>query len=208
MRPPEGAVDPALESLLNETHAIATGATIQSEGLAEAIKVAQANTSGTTSAAPAGATVTLPNGASSITESFGDWTVNCAIQNNQKFCTMSQAQGNNQTGQQVFAIELRGPVEGTTTGVLVMPFGLDIQETVNLRVDDQQLGQGARFTTCVPTGCIIPVKFPTIATDALKKGTTLLVTARGAASGSEAVEFKVSLTGFTAAAARTEQLAK
>jgi len=58
------------------------------------------------------------------------------------------------------------------------------------------------------TGCIVPIAFPTIATDALKRGTTLLVTAKSASSAAEPAEFKVSLTGFTGAANRVEQLAK
>lgn len=195
---------PDLGALLNETHTIASDAAEKGDRLGEALRVAQADAAATT---PATTTASLPNGASSITESFGDWTVNCAIQNNQKFCGMSQVQGNNQTGQQVFAVELREPVDGITNGVLVLPFGLDVQTAVTLKIDDQDLGQGARFTTCLPTGCIVPVAFPTIATDALKGGTTLLVTAKSASSAGEPAEFKVSLTGFTAATNRVEQLA-
>lgn len=201
----EGTPDPTLDALLNETHAIAADAAEKGPRIGAAIEVAQTDAAATT---PAPTTVSLPNGASSITESFGDWTVNCTIQNNQKFCAMSQVQGNNQTGQQFFAIELREPADGITNGVLVLPFGLDIQTPVTLKIDDQDLGQGARFNTCLPTGCIVPVAFPTIATDALKRGTTLLVAAKSASSAGEPGEFKVSLTGFTAATNRVEQLAK
>lgn len=60
---------------------------------------------------------------------------------------MSQAQGNSQTGQQVFSVELREPQDGTTNGVLVLPFGLDIQTPVTLKIDEQALGQSAVFNT-------------------------------------------------------------
>ena len=49
----------------------------------------------------------LPNGASSISETYGDWTVNCRLVDGQKQCLLLHAQGNSQTGQRVFAIELR-----------------------------------------------------------------------------------------------------
>ncbi|MCD4512140.1 hypothetical protein LQT97_12965 [Brucella pseudogrignonensis] len=67
--------------------------------------------------------LSLPNGASSINETYGDWTVNCAIADNSKRCGVSQEQGNNQTGQRVFAIDLQPPADGQTNGVLLLPFG-------------------------------------------------------------------------------------
>ncbi|WP_390888756.1 invasion associated locus B family protein [Devosia neptuniae] len=148
----------------------------------------------------------MPNGASSITETFGDWTVNCAIQNNQKVCATSQAQGDSQTGQQVFAIELYASQRGARSGVLVLPFGLDIQSPVTLKIDEQALGSGAKFTTCVPGGCIVPVIFPPDELEALKRGTTLTVAARSASAAAEPAEFSVSLSGFTAVLGRVDQL--
>ncbi|KKB11479.1 hypothetical protein VE25_12580 [Devosia geojensis] len=168
--------------------------------MGEALQIAQA---------PQGApAITLPNGASSITETFNDWTVNCAVQNDRKICATSQAQGNRQTGQQVFAIELYASQDGASNGILILPFGLDIQTPVALRVGEQALGSGAEFTTCMPGGCIVPIAFPQAELDVLKRGATLTVTARSASAGSEPAEFVVSLSGFTAAIDRVDQLAQ
>lgn len=152
-------------------------------------------------------TVTLPNGATSINESYGDWTVNCSIVESQKACVFSQAQGNSQTGQRTFAIELRAPLNGMTEGVLLMPFGLKLADGAKLRIDELQLGQGVQYSMCVPQGCLVPVSFPTVATDAMKRGTTLNVTATNS-SGDQPVEFAVSLAGFTAAMNRVAELAE
>lgn len=151
--------------------------------------------------------VSLPNGASSINETYGDWTVNCAIADNQKRCGFSQEQGNSQTGQRVFAIDLQLPADGRTNGVLLLPFGLKLDDGVKLKLDEQNLGQGARFSTCVPAGCLVPVSFPTVATDALKKGEKLVVTA-AREGGGEVPTFTVSLDGFTTALNRVAELAK
>ncbi len=43
------------------------------------------------------AKASLPNGATSINETFGDWAVSCAIADNRKTCALSQQQGNSQT---------------------------------------------------------------------------------------------------------------
>ncbi|MND63354.1 Invasion associated locus B (IalB) protein [compost metagenome] len=151
--------------------------------------------------------VSLPNGAASVSEVYGDWTVNCAIADNSKRCGFSQEQGNSQTGQRLFAIDLQPPANGQTNGVLLLPFGLHLDDGIKLKLDEQNLGQGARFSTCVPAGCLVPVSFPTVATDAMKKGEKLVVTATRNGGG-EAPTFTVSLNGFNTAMSRVAELAK
>ncbi|MEH2626459.1 invasion protein IalB [Bradyrhizobium sp. AZCC 1719] len=150
--------------------------------------------------------MTLPNGASSINETYGDWTVDCRIANNQKQCLLSHAQGNNQTGQRIFAIELRPPSEGKTEGAILMPFGLNLDSGAILKLDDKDLGKGLRFSTCVPQGCLLPVSFPAAATDAMRKAGKLVVASLNLSSG-DAVTFNVSLNGFGTALDRMTQLA-
>lgn len=154
---------------------------------------------------PAPSTATLPNGASAINESYGDWTLDCRINEGQKFCALAQSQGNSQTNQRVFAIELRTPRNGQTTGTILMPFGLKLDNGAVLRLDDKNLGQGLRFSTCMPAGCLLPISFPTVATDAMKTAKTLTVAALNLSNGDPAL-FNVSLNGFAAALARISQL--
>jgi invasion protein IalB len=156
---------------------------------------------------PAAPAATLPNGASSINEAYGDWTVDCRIVDRRKQCLLSQAQGNKETGQRVFAIELRPPGNGNTEGTILMPFGLNLDAGAVLKLDDKDLGKGLRFSTCGPHGCLLPVSFPTVATDAMRKGTKLVVASLNLSSG-EAVTFNVSLNGLGAALARIAELAK
>jgi invasion protein IalB len=149
----------------------------------------------------------LPNGASTITETYGDWTIACGIENGMKLCNLNQAQGNKETGQRTFAIELRTPKDGKTEGTILMPFGLKLDAGALLKLDDKDLGKGLRFSTCVPQGCLLPVSFPTVATDAMRKGKTLVVASLNLSNG-QAVTFNVSLNGFASALDRVEQLGK
>lgn len=151
--------------------------------------------------------VQLPNGASSINETYGDWTVDCRLVDGQKRCQLSQAQGNNQTGQKVFAIELRTPKDGKTEGTILMPFGLNLDAGAVLKLEDKDLGKGVHFSTCVPQGCLLPVSFPIVATDAMKKATKLTIASLNLSSG-EAVTFNISLNGFAAALARVSDLGR
>ncbi len=150
---------------------------------------------------------TLPGGASSIQETFGAWNVSCRIAEGRKACTFSQVRGNQQTGQRSFAIELRAPRDGKTEGVLVLPFGLALAAGVKLTLDDKPLGQTIPFSTCVPDGCLVPVSFPTVATDAIKNAKALTVTATPTGNA-EPVTFPFALDGFAAALARISDLAK
>ena len=76
-----------------------------------------------------------------------------------------------------------------------------------LRLDDKDLGQGLRFSTCLAQGCLLPISFPTVATDAMKAGKALTVAALNL-SNNEPVSFNVSLTGFGAALDRIAQIDK
>jgi invasion protein IalB len=154
---------------------------------------------------PAGPAATLPNGASAINETYGDWTVDCRIANGQRLCVLLQSQGNSQTGQRVFAIELRTPKDGRAEGTILLPFGMKLENGAVLRLDDKDLGQGLRFSTCLAQGCLLPISFPTVATDAMKAGKALTVAALNL-SNNEPVSFNVSLTGFGAALDRIAQI--
>jgi invasion protein IalB len=149
----------------------------------------------------------LPNGASSISETYGEWTVNCRIADGQKQCALAHAQGNNQTGQRVFAIELRTPKDGKTEGTILLPFGLKLDSGVVLKLDDKDLGQGLRFSTCLPQGCLVPMSLPAAATEAMKKSKTLTVASLNSNSG-EVVTFNVPLEGFVGGTARIAELSK
>ncbi len=112
----------------------------------------------------------LPNGASSISESYDDWTFSCRIESGAKLCAISQSQGNRQTGQRAFMIELHTPKGGKTDGTILMPFGLKLEDGAILQLDDKDLDKGLRFSTCVPEGCLLPIALSTEATDAMKTG--------------------------------------
>lgn len=149
----------------------------------------------------------LPNGASSINETYEDWTIDCRIVESQKQCMLSQSQGNSQTGQRLFAIELRTPRDGKTDGTILMPFGVDLQSSATLKLDDKDFGKSLRFSTCVQQGCLLPVSFPSVAIDAMKKAAKLSVAAVSLSSN-EAVMFNISLNGFAAAIDRASELGK
>lgn len=154
---------------------------------------------------PKPAAAALPNGASAINEVYGDWTVDCRITDGQKLCLLTQTQGDSRTNQRVFAIELRAPKDGKAEGTILMPFGVKLENGAVLKLDDKDLGQGLRFSTCVPSGCLLPISFPTAATDAMKAGKTLTAAALNLSSG-EIISFNIVLNGFGPALERISQL--
>ena len=160
-------------------------------------------------AQPAAATpaAQFPNGSSSVNETYGGWIINCRLVDGQKKCLLILAQGNSQTRQRIFEIDLQPPRDGKIEGTILMPFGLKLDSGALLTLDEKDFGPGLRFSTCVPEGCMLPVLWQTAAVDALKKAKALTVASLNLDNG-EVVAFNVSLDGFAAAIARIEELDK
>jgi invasion protein IalB len=156
-----------------------------------------------TSAAPGARVGALPNGASQLSETYGDWTLNCST--GTKACTLSQALVNKE-GQRAFLIELRVAKDGASEGTILMPFGLKLDAGVLLKLDDRDLGQGLRFSTCVAQGCMLPINFPIAGMNAIRNGKALAVGALNMSDG-QLVTFSISLNGFAVAVDRAVQLA-
>ena len=100
---------------------------------------------------------------------------------------------------------MRTPKDGRAEGTILFPFGMKLENGAILRLDDKDLGQGLRFSTCLAQGCLLPISFPTVATNAMKTGKALTVAALNLSNG-EPVSFNVSLTGFAAAFDRIAQI--
>ncbi|WOH68025.1 invasion associated locus B family protein [Bradyrhizobium sp. BWA-3-5] len=154
--------------------------------------------------APGARVGALPNGASQLSETYGDWTLNCST--GTRACTLSQALVNKE-GQRAFLIELRVAKDGASEGTILMPFGLKLEAGVLLKLDDQDLGEGLRFSTCVAQGCMLPINFPVAGMNAIRNGKALAVGALNMSDG-QLVTFTISLNGFAVAVDRAVQLAK
>ncbi|MCL7997786.1 invasion associated locus B family protein [Brucella sp. 21LCYQ03] len=159
----------------------------------------------TISALPAFA-APLPGGASTLQETYEDWTVSCQSQKDTTVCAVRQDQNSSQTGQRVLTAELRNIEGGKVEGVLLMPFGLDLAKGSKLKIDETA-GPDLAFSTCLPQGCLAPISFDAKQVAALKAGASLNVTAT-ALSPSQPVAFKVSLKGFGSALGRIVALTK
>jgi invasion protein IalB len=145
-----------------------------------------------------------PAGATSVSESYGDWTMTCVRPADKTACVVAQSQGDTRTGRRKFGIELKAPQDGEAQGVVVMPFGLAIEPGITFKLDDQVLGQGAPYSSCTGEGCLVSIRLPTLATDAMRSAKVLTVTGRKTtgAAGIEAGEpasMTVPLVGFSQA---------
>ncbi|RVU18707.1 invasion associated locus B family protein [Methylobacterium oryzihabitans] len=155
-------------------------------------------------ATPAASPAGWPPGASAVSEVYGDWTISCSRENDRRQCQLSQAQGDSRTGNRRFSIELQQPQDGRAQGLVLMPLGLSLEPGITFKLDDATLGKGAPYTTCVAAGCLAPISFPTVATDAMKTAVALRIT--GTKPNGEAETFSVPLAGFAAALTRVGQL--
>ena len=150
----------------------------------------------------------LPGGASSLSETYGNWTVSCLVQKQDEaqkvLCSMSQQQVDDKR-QRALAVEL-SPDKSGASGAFVLPFGLNLSAGAVLQIDETTADKAVAFSTCLPAGCIVPASFDTAKTDALSKGQNLSVLIQSA-DGKD-LKLAVPLDGFASAIKRTRELLK
>jgi invasion protein IalB len=151
--------------------------------------------------------VTLPGGASAVTETHGDWTVRCQVRQPEGriSCLVQQEQVDNQSRQRLLAMEVVPNGDGVL-GTLILPFGLDLDKGVTVSVDEGQPLPNLRFRTCLPQGCMVSLSLAADMTGAMRSGGALKVAA--IADGGAPTPFTVSLSGFASALARAQELSK
>jgi invasion protein IalB len=151
----------------------------------------------------------LPGGANSLRETHGDWLVGCTIQQqngrNTKQCALSQEQADQSSRQRVLAIELK-PEGAGAQGLMILPFGLALEQGASLQIDEGPASPTHKFRTCLPAGCLVPISFDARALAALRKGNQLKV--KTVADGGKETPFTISLKGFPGAFDRTAALLK
>lgn len=156
-------------------------------------------------AAPAAPAVTFASGASSISETHGDWTMICGVQG-KKVCVITQTLGDSQSGQRIVTVEFEAAGTGVE-GTLMMPYGLRLSEGVRTQIGGVTVGKTADFSSCYDRGCVASFSMDSEVTNLLKRGQELNLIAIADDSG-ENVQVKASLAGFTSALARSIELVK
>ncbi|EJF90404.1 invasion associated locus B family protein [Bartonella tamiae] len=148
----------------------------------------------------------LPNGATSLTETYGLWTVNCAVVNGEKGCAMIRQEVNAQN-QPVLSINITSEENGNVTGIMLVPFGILVTRPIHLQVDDTNVTLDTNVRTCVPTGCVVPVTFNTNVVAGLRAGKQLKLAATSSGPGEPAVNnLFIQLSGFSGALDRLKAL--
>ncbi|QHI95018.1 hypothetical protein GT348_00645 [Aristophania vespae] len=99
---------------------------------------------------------TLPNGASSINESYQNWHLICQNTKSGVKCNILQEILEGQTHQLFFRIEFK-PAESQTHGVMIAPFGLNLTDGITIATEGESVGDVYPFNTCLPVGCLAPL---------------------------------------------------
>lgn len=157
-------------------------------------------------AAPASA-ASLPNGMSSLSETYGDWIVACQMQKDTPRCQMTQTQTEPKSKQLFMAMEVRRSGDGSMDATLLMPFGLALKNGVTLQADQAKQMLKAEFSTCLPNGCLAPLGINQATAQTILSAKSLNIGAVAADDG-KAFAATVSLNGFATAWNRLSELAK
>lgn len=149
----------------------------------------------------------LPGGAGAFVEPHGDWTVACRGQNGLVGCVLNQVQADPQTGRPMLSAEFRPLPQGGVDGALLLPFGMALAKGVTLSATGWPQPLRFAYSTCLPGGCIVPVRLDKATVTALNGAKTVTVTTVQL-STAEDVPMRVSLEGFSTALTRAAELSK
>ncbi|WP_455482195.1 invasion associated locus B family protein [Bartonella sp. B35(2025)] len=150
----------------------------------------------------------LPNGASSLTETYGLWSINCGIQDGKKICFMNRQEVNDQN-RVILAMNIVLNTDGVVSGNLTVPFGILVSKPVRLQVDEGKAVIETGIRTCMPSGCIVPIVFDKNSIAALRTGKHLKLAMTVAAPGEPTInDLFVQLNGFSNALNRLTALQK
>ena len=149
---------------------------------------------------------------SSITETYGNWTVQCQSseasgdEDAQRVCQASQELRQSEIGQRIILVALTNP-EDATKGVqvtIVAPFGLSLPAGIQLKINEVELTV-VRFSTCIEgTGCIANADLSSEHLNKLGKEQMLGVTM--VAANGQKIQTNMSLDGFRASYDRLQSL--
>lgn len=108
----------------------------------------------------------LPNGAGILPERYQDWQVVCQASpdatdgggNRAMQCFARQQALDMHSHRRVMSIRLE-PDGVQVRGVATVPFGLDLVRGLTLTNASEPVGDSYSFSTCLPTGCLVPLSF-------------------------------------------------
>ncbi|MEZ7138012.1 MULTISPECIES: invasion associated locus B family protein [Komagataeibacter] len=150
-----------------------------------------------------GAHYILPNGASSLNETYQDWVVLCQNTTSGGRCAVAQQQSDGKTHQRILSVQLM-PNGDHVSGVIILPFGLSLSKGVSIFADSKPVVAQVSFSTCVSGGCLVPVNFTRQQMLQLQSAKKLEV--KASSLDNHSVDLPVFSKGLTEAMARITSL--
>lgn len=154
---------------------------------------------------------------SALSETYGDWIVQCANtappkQEGQepaskRICQVSQSLAQGNSNQRVLMIVFEGAAKDKQplAGTVIAPFGIDLPSGLSLRIKDDVYAKAA-YKTCLPQGCVAPVVVDAKFEAALRANEKLTVAMTASDTGAP-VNLDVSLKGLAQSLDRLKKLA-
>ncbi|MEK9904863.1 MAG: invasion associated locus B family protein [Rhodospirillales bacterium] len=127
----------------------------------------------------------------------GDWTMKCGdVPNGGRLCEMTQVINNPRDGKPVMqAAVIKPPGERGALLRFIAPLGIWLRPGISLSIDGAQ-AQQMDFAFCLRQGCIAQMPLSEALVNSMKRGSAGTVTLQNIRR--QKLEFKISLSGFTA----------
>lgn len=151
------------------------------------------------------AATSLPNGASSLSESYQAWSLSCATIKGANRCAVQQQVWNVKPRQRLLSISFQ-PEGMQMRGTALVPFGVDLSKGFTILADGSPAGEVFPFSTCLPEGCIVPLDLSAVTLKKMEKAEKLEISIN--AIGGREMKFPLSPKGLEEAMKRATSLTK
>lgn len=117
----------------------------------------------------------LPNGLQSMSENYQDWRLICREVHDKSRCEIVQEEFDDKNQMKVLTFEMTPGNFSSLKGVIVVPLGVDVSRHISVMADGENVTPPLPFSTCVITGCLIPLKLDAKEVERLQRAHNIVI---------------------------------
>lgn len=139
-----------------------------------------------------------------VNESY--WATNCSGESTKRQCNLSLELRMKDSNQQVLLVGLVPDSKGRVTGSFTLPFGLDVSKGISIATDSPEATVALPFKTCLPQGCIVPVRLDETFVKKMQRSKGMKL--KATLSGGQPVILDIPLKGFSEKLSQLTKMSK
>lgn len=132
------------------------------------------------------------------------WLASCSGDNAKRRCNLALKLRLKDSNQEVLQVGLAPESKSRLTGDFRLPFGLDVSKGISVTTENPSATVALNFKTCLPQGCIVPVRFDEAFVKKMQRSKAMKL--KATLSDGHPVVLDIPLQGFSEKLAQVTEL--